>query len=150
MTGGNINTAAFCRVPNIGVIFNGVGTIGEYAFYNGTPTSITMSESVTSIGNAAFYGCSGLTSITIPNSVTTIGSNAFRNCTSMTRIYIPSSVTTISASSYSYSPFYGWNSTAIIYCGASSKPNGWGAYWNYYASGETLTVNWGASGLPES
>lgn len=148
VTGGNINTAAFCRVPNIGVIFNGVGTIGEYAFYNGTPTSITMSESVTSIGNAAFYGCSGLTSITIPNSVTTIGSNAFRNCTSMTRIYIPSSVTTISASSYSYSPFYDWNSTAIIYCGASSKPDGWGAYWNYYASGKTLTVNWGASGLP--
>ena len=40
-------------------------------------TSITIPNSVTSIGNCAFYGCSSLTSITIPNSVTSIGSSAF-------------------------------------------------------------------------
>lgn len=115
VTGGNINTAAFCRVPNINVTLNGVATIGTYAFYNGTPTSITISESVTKIEENAFSDCSGLTSINIP-----------------------SSVTTISASSYSYSPFYGWNSSAVIYCEASSKPSGWGAYWNYYNSTNAL------------
>lgn len=134
------------------VVVTNSSSIPSYAFYGCSGlTSITISNSVTSIGVYAFYGCSGLTSITIPSSVTSIGYDAFENCTAMTKIYIPSSVTTISAaSSYSYSPFYGWNSTAIIYCGASSKPSGWGAYWNYYASGKTLTVNWGASGLPES
>lgn len=115
VTGGNIKTAAFCRVPNMSVTINGAESINSYAFYN-----------------------SQVTSITIPNSVTSIGSNAFENCTSMTRIYIPSSVTTISASSYSNSPFYGWDSTAIIYCGASSKPSGWGACWNYYNSTNAL------------
>ncbi len=133
------------------VVVTNSSSIPSYAFYGCSGlTSITIPNSVTSIGVYAFYGCSGLTSITIPSSVTSIGYDAFENCTAMTKIYIPSSVTTISASSYSYSPFYGWNSTAIIYCGASSKPSGWGAYWNYYASEKTLTVNWGASGLPES
>ena len=133
------------------VIVTGGASIASNAFSGCSGlTSINIPNSATSIGSYAFYNCSSLASITIPSGVTSIGINAFQNCTAMRRIYIPSSVTTISASSYSYSPFYGWNSTAIIYCGASSKPNGWGAYWNYYASGETLTVNWGASGLPES
>lgn len=228
VTGGNINTAAFCRVPNMSVTINGAESINSYAFYNSQVTSITIPstvkniydyafygcaelksiiidaanqtyknvnniiltkdgktviqgfncsgvipngvtsigssafsgcseltsitipDGVTSIGSSAFLGCSGLTSITISNSVTSIGSRAFNNCSLMRKIYIPISVTTISASSYSDSPFYGWNSTAIIYCGASSKPSGWGNNWKYYASNKALTVNWGASGLPES
>lgn len=114
-------------------------SIPSYAFYNCSGlTSITIPNDVISIGECAFWGCSGLTSITIPSSVTSIGSSAFQHCRSMTKIYIPSSVTTISASSSSYSPFYGWDSSAIIYCGAASKPSGWGTYWNYYNSTNAL------------
>ena len=49
-------------------------------------TSVTIPNSVTSIGDYAFYGCSGLTSVTIPNSVTYIGQKAFYDCRGLTRI----------------------------------------------------------------
>ena len=75
---------------------NSVTTIGDHAFYCcSNLTSITIPNSVTTIGNYALYYCSGLTSITIPNSVTTIGNNAFCLCSSLTSITIPNSVTTI-------------------------------------------------------
>ena len=57
--------------------------------------SVTIGNSVTTIGSSAFNGCSGLTSVTIPNSVTTIGSNAFNGCTGLTSVTIGNSVTTI-------------------------------------------------------
>ena len=55
----------------------------------------TIPNSVTSIGNGAFCGCSGLTSITIPNSVTLINFLAFSSCSGLTSVVIPNSVTTI-------------------------------------------------------
>ena len=58
-------------------------------------TSITIPNSVTSIGDYAFCGCTGLTSITIPTSVTSIGDYAFSNCTGLTSIDIPNSITSI-------------------------------------------------------
>ena len=56
---------------------------------------IPTDGSVTSIGDFAFIGCSGLTSITIPNSVTSIGDSAFVGCSGLTSITIPNSVTSI-------------------------------------------------------
>ena len=58
-------------------------------------TSITIPDSVTSIGDIAFYGCTGLTSVTIPDSVTSIGYAAFEGCTGLTSVTIPDSVTSI-------------------------------------------------------
>ena len=58
-------------------------------------TSVTIGNSVTSIGSSAFYNCQGLTSVTIGNSVTSIGGYAFYNCSSLTSITIPNSVTRI-------------------------------------------------------
>jgi len=53
-----------------------VTSIGNNAFDNCDVTSITIPSSVTSIGDMAFFRCSGLTSITIPSSVTSIGEKA--------------------------------------------------------------------------
>ena len=68
-------------------------------------------NSVTSIGNAAFYGCSGLTSVTIPNSVTSIGDGAFRDCSGLTSVVIPNSVTSIG--SYAFLGCSGLTSVTI-------------------------------------
>ena len=72
-----------------------VKRIEDNAFYYSSLTSITIGNSVTSIGNYSFYNCRYLTSITIPNSVTSIGDYAFCDCTNLTSITIPNSVISI-------------------------------------------------------
>ena len=94
--GWNITTA---DIP-ASVTYNGttysVTSIGERAFYDCSGlTSVTIPNSVTSIGYAAFANCSSLTSVTIPNSVTSIGKYAFYGCSRLTSVTIPNSVTSI-------------------------------------------------------
>jgi hypothetical protein len=78
------------------VIPNTVTAIGDNAFYMCSGlTSVDIPNSVTAIGENAFAGCNGLTVVSIHNSVTTIGKYAFSKCTQLTGISIPNSVTTI-------------------------------------------------------
>jgi hypothetical protein len=76
-----------------------VTSIGQSAFDGCTSlTSITIGDRVTSIGGRAFSACRALTSITIPDSVTSIGDQTFENCTHLTSITIPDNVESLGSS----------------------------------------------------
>ena len=75
---------------------NSVTSIGDGAFFDcESLISIHIPDSVTSIGYEAFGNCENLTSIHIPDSVTCIGDHAFSDCYNLTSIHIPNSVTSI-------------------------------------------------------
>ena len=86
---------------------NSVTSIGNGAFSHCGIKSITIPNSVTSIGNSAFYGCNSLTSITIPDGVTSICNYAFKDCSSLTSVTIPNSVTSIGNSAFYRCSFTG-------------------------------------------
>ena len=72
---------------------NSVTEIGDYAFYNcSSIRNITISNNITKIGKGVFWECSSLTNITIPNSVIKIDFKAFYKCSSLTEVAIPNGV----------------------------------------------------------
>lgn len=88
--GGNILYGAFygCTKLESITIPDSVTSIGSYAFYNCTSiTSITIPTKATDIRNYAFAYCSNLTSIVIPRSVAYIGDSAFYACTRLKTVY---------------------------------------------------------------
>jgi uncharacterized repeat protein (TIGR02543 family) len=83
--------------------------------------TVTIPATVTSIGQGAFYYCTGLTSITIPEDVTTVGSGAFFGWTSSQTIYVKGYATEAAANT-------AWNTVVgtswLLWCDAVRK------YWN--------------------
>ena len=78
------------------IIPESITHIGDSAFYFNTKiTSVEIPNSVISIGDDAFYNCWTLSSIIIPNSVTNIGANAFRFCHALKTIVIGGNVAQI-------------------------------------------------------
>ena len=81
---------------------NSISSIGKFAFANCTNlASVTNYGNLTSISESAFSGCSSLEGFTIPGEVTYIGISAFQNCSNLTNIIIPNGVQTIGESAFS-------------------------------------------------
>ena len=72
-------------------IGNSVTSIGNYAFYNCEGiTSIDIVDNINNIGEYAFYGCANLETLYISNSIESIGNNAFGDCNNILDIKIGS------------------------------------------------------------
>ena len=115
-----------------------VTSIGNYAFYGcSSLTSVTIGDGVTSIGDGAFSGCDSLTSVTIGDGVTSIGNYAFYGCSSLTSITIPKSVTSIGERAF----YWCLSLTSINFQGSMKQ---WKAIdkkssWNYATGSFTIT-----------
>ena len=79
-----------------------VTSIGDDAFKYSRLASITIPDSVTSIGSCTFYFCTNLRSVTIPDNGTKIYRRAFFNCTSLKSVTIPASVKFIGPEAFGY------------------------------------------------
>ena len=110
-SGGLVFSNAGTSGDGIDVVFGeNVKHIPSYLFYEDvdfaedfkTPKikTVIIGNSVTSIGDATFMGCSELTSIIIPDSVTSIGDEAFSDCVGLTSITIGNSLTNIYYSAF--------------------------------------------------
>jgi hypothetical protein len=96
---GTSRVFAGCNITTLN-IGNNVETIPALAFPSFHLTSVTIPNSVTSIGDWAFYACRNLTSVTIGNSVASIGFRSFAGCDSLKTITISNSVKTISNNAF--------------------------------------------------
>ena len=97
--------------------------------YEGTLSDIIIPETingckVTNIFERAFFDCDNLTSVTLPNSIDSIGNRAFYDCDNLYSIKIPKSV--LSAEDFIFNSC----KKLTIYCEAASQPNGWASNWN--------------------
>ncbi len=161
ITAGPIGSGCNCE-------FGWAESIPDYAFCGFSAlTSVTIPESVTSIGRFAFSSCSSLTSVEIPNGVSIIDKNTFAHCNSLKSITIPNAVTIINDQAFSSCSslesvtipenmilignyaFYGCSSLADVYF------NGTMLQWNTITKGANntpllnATIHFG-SDIPET
>ncbi len=136
---------------NAGVLtisYDGVGTgvMDDWGGYNEAPwsseklqiTSVVLPEGITTIGSAAFRGCTNLASVNMaenfPASLTTIKTEAFYN-SALTSVTIPANVVSI----YN-NVFYGCQSIANVYCYANPNDLVWmDGYCDDFNSGNKIT-----------
>ncbi len=80
-----------------------ISSIGDYAFYGMTALeSVKLSSNTQSIGNYAFSFCSSLASVSIPEGVTSIGISAFEGCRALKSVKLPTTVTALGERTFAF------------------------------------------------
>ena len=117
------------------LVISGEGAMANYEWntspwysYKSNIVSVEITDGVTTIGEDAFYDCSGLTSLTIPNSVTTIDSYAFLGCSGLTSL----SMLSATPPRTGMNVFYNCNALTTIYVPVGAAANYNVAPWNSY------------------
>lgn len=90
----------FCRSLTYLDIPESVTEIDDWAFFKSGLTSVVIPDSLRTIRDSAFWGCSELASVTIGSGVTSIEESAFLNCTSLTSVTIPAHVASIGSNAF--------------------------------------------------
>lgn len=104
------NGFEFCDNITSVTIPDSVTSIGNYAFYQcANLTSVTLPSTLLSIGNEAFFECESLSSITLPEGLENLGRSVFNGCIDLTSIIIPGSLKNIN-----YDAFYGCNALSSL------------------------------------
>lgn len=102
-TSGTCGTNLTWTLQNGVLTISGTGAMNDYSIWDRAPwyslreqvTSLIIGNNVTSIGNYAFWRCSGLTTVTVPNNILRIGESAFSECSGMTSITLSNSITSL-------------------------------------------------------
>ena len=111
LDGSNIEITGYDRSENDIVIpseIDGytVTAIADRAFEYKNITNVLLPDTLTAIGDSAFYFCQLITDITIPDNVVTIGKDAFGSCNHLSHISLPEHEMEIAPDAFDYTAFY--------------------------------------------
>ena len=97
-------------------------SIGRYAFANLAVSDLELPDSLVSIGQNAFEGCSAITEIVIPKSVRAIGEYAFSGCTSLVSVTVYGGLEELGLDIFSGSPIEYKEYSGAYYLGSAENP----------------------------
>ncbi|MBR4968004.1 MAG: leucine-rich repeat domain-containing protein [Bacteroidaceae bacterium] len=112
-----IGDSAFFGWNSIKKIEHNSKFVNVFSINKGSLEEVVIGYGVTCIPERAFESCTNLKSITIPNSVKSIGYAAFQGCTNLANVVIPNSITSVERYAFSGTAWYNNQPDGVVYVG---------------------------------